>query len=98
MADRSICNHFIRSYTMSGRSSGVEHLLPKQRAVGSNPIARFQFTILQQCPILSVNLMFIRVITLYTKLADIEVDKIPKGPTKRKEGNPFGYRHGWGRT
>ncbi len=34
-------DHIIHSNLMSGRSSGVEHLLPKQRAVGSNPIARF---------------------------------------------------------
>ena len=28
---------------VSGRSSVVEHLLPKQRAVGSSPIARSRF-------------------------------------------------------
>ena len=31
---------FVMIYTLSGRNSGVECLLPKQDVVGSNPIAR----------------------------------------------------------
>ena len=37
--DRARCR-YLESQSRGGRSSVVEHLLPKQRAVGSNPIAR----------------------------------------------------------